>query len=100
MVVLLKKYWSHLFLVIAIMFILLQKTQVLSTKKEDEQRYIINQLGLDINTLSLQLDSIRSLKVQKIYVKSNQKNYEKNANIFNSSTIDNKIKLWTEDIQQ
>ena len=99
MVVMLKKYWSYILLLIAIVFILLQNNNYISTKKEDEQLFIIKELGLDIKELSLLLDSVKKLKHQKIYITKNKIIYEKTANIFNSSNIDNKLFLWAEDLR-
>ena len=100
MVEILKKYWSYILLVLAIVFILLQNNNYISTKKEDQQLMIIKELGLDIKDLSLLLDSVKKLKHQKVYITKNKIVYEKTANIFNSSTIDNKLYLWATDLQK
>ena len=97
--VLLKKYWSHLFLVIAIAFILLQNNNYISTKKEDEQLYIIKKLGLDIKDLSLLLDSVRELKQEKIYITKNKIIYNETASTFNNSDINSKLILWSNDLK-
>ena len=97
--VLLKKYWSYLFLVIAIVFILLQNNNYISTRKEDQQLMIIQKLGNDIKDLSLMLDSVKELKKQKIYITKNKIIYEKTANIFNSGNINDKLRLWSTDLQ-
>ena len=94
----LKKYLVYILLVIAIAFILLQNNNYISTKKEDEQLYIIKELGLDIKELYLLLDSVKELKQQKVYIVKNKIIYNETANIFNSSNIDNKLKLWTNDL--
>jgi len=94
----LKKYLVYILLVIAIAFILLQNNNYISTKKEDEQLYIIKELGLDIKELYLLLDSVKELKQEKVYIVKNKIIYNETANIFNSSNIDNKLKLWTNDL--
>ena len=96
--VVIKKYWSYILLAIAIAFILLQNNNYISTKKEDTQLIIINQLGKDIKDLTLELDSVKILKKEKIYITKNKIIYEKTALQFNSSTIDNKLRLWAEDL--
>jgi len=95
----LTKYLVYILLVIAIAFILLQNNNYISTKKEDQQLMIIKELGNDIKDLSLMLDSVKELKKQKIYITKNKIIYEKTANIFNSSNINDKLRLWSTDLQ-
>ena len=95
----LTKYLVYILLVIAIAFILLQNNNYISTKKEDQQLMIIQKLGNDIKDLSLMLDSVKELKKQKIYITKNKIIYEKTANIFNSGNINDKLRLWSTDLQ-
>ena len=93
------KYLVYVLLVISIGINIFQKTKVISTKKEDEQLVVINELGIEIKDLNLLLDSVKKIKQQKIYITKNKIIYEKTANIFNSSTINNKLRLWSTDLQ-